>query len=135
MCGGRGAWFTALQMSSSWLLVHLRWASGHREAVSAVPRYPSGRGSSCDKTQMRCPPSDTWASLALRASSLSDFFLMDWRFCRYDVILHLPTELDAGPCAKLFDYIEQGAHVGDGIGNQCAIVHIPFAGEAETTRG
>jgi hypothetical protein len=42
---------------------------------------------------------------------------------------------DAGPIAELFDSIKQGDHVVDGIGNQCAIVRIPFVGEAEAARG
>jgi len=41
---------------------------------------------------------------------------------------------DAGPVTELFDYIKQDHHVVDGIGDQCAIVRIPFASEAKATR-
>ena len=43
-------------------------------------------------------------------------------------------ESDSGPCTELFDYINQGDHIVDGISDQCAIVHISFAGEAEAAR-
>ena len=82
MCGGSGVRCTALQMRSSWDLVHLRWASGQREAVRAVPRYPPGNGSSCVRTCMRWPPNWMWASRARRASSLSRFLRVDWSSCR-----------------------------------------------------
>ena len=42
MCEDRGAMFTALQISSNYCLVQRRWASGQREDVRAVPRYPPG---------------------------------------------------------------------------------------------
>ena len=43
-------------------------------------------------------------------------------------------ESDAEPVTELLDYIKQGDHVIDAIGDQCAIVRISFAGEAEATR-
>jgi hypothetical protein len=76
-----GARLTALPMVSSCSLVHCRWASGHRGAVSAVSRYPPGRGSSYVRTPMRCPPRVMWVRRALSASSLSAFLRKDCRFC------------------------------------------------------
>jgi hypothetical protein len=73
MHDGSGARLTALHMVSSSCFVHRRWASGHRDAVRAVPKYPPGRGSSYVRTPMRCPPRVMWASRALSASSLSVF--------------------------------------------------------------
>jgi hypothetical protein len=43
MCDGSGARLTALQMFSSWRFVHRMWASGHRDALRTVPRYPPSR--------------------------------------------------------------------------------------------
>ena len=43
-------------------------------------------------------------------------------------------ESDAGSATEMFDYTKQGDHIVGGIGDQCAIVRIPFAGEAEATR-
>ena len=77
MWDGSGALWTTLHMKSSWDLVRLRWASGQREAVRAVPRYPPGKGSSCVRTPTRWPPIWTWASRARRASSLSLFLQVD----------------------------------------------------------
>ncbi len=73
MYDGSGARLTALQMVSSCCFVYRRWASGHRDAVRAVPKYPPGRGSSWVRTPMRYLPRARWASRALGASSMSFF--------------------------------------------------------------
>ena len=82
---------TVLQMVSSWSFGHRRWASGHRDAVRVVPRYPPGRGSSYVRTSMGCPPRAMCARLARGASSLSDFLRKDCRPLIYAVILYLLT--------------------------------------------
>ena len=73
----------AFPIRSRWCLVQRRWASGHSEAVRAVPRYPPGRGSSWERAPIWWPPIETCASRVRSASSLHDFFWM--------VILHFPT--------------------------------------------
>jgi hypothetical protein len=44
------------------------------------------------------------------------------------------VEADTGPVAELFDYVEQDYHVINGIGDQGAIIGIPFARESEAAR-
>ena len=61
MLGGRGVFSTALLMVAMIPSVHWRWALGQRDGVRAVPRYPPGRGSSCDSTGMGVLFMRTWA--------------------------------------------------------------------------
>ncbi len=44
------------------------------------------------------------------------------------------VEADTGPVTKLFDYVEQGYHVINGIGDQGAIIGIPLARDSEAAR-
>ena len=44
------------------------------------------------------------------------------------------VEADTGPVTELFDYVEQGYHVINGIGDQGAIIGIPLARESEAAR-
>ena len=69
MFGGRGVVSTALLLLAKVSSVHLRWALGHRDAVSVVPRYPPGSGSSCERTCMGVPYMRTWARRVCSAVS------------------------------------------------------------------
>jgi hypothetical protein len=40
-------------------------------------------------------------------------------------------EADAGLVVELFHYIKECDHFLNGIGDQCAIVRVPFAGQSE----
>jgi hypothetical protein len=89
MFGGRGVFSTALLMVDMTSSIHLRWALGERDAVSAVPRWPPGSGSSCESTRMGMPLMQTWARRVCSAVLRSCFVFMSYSLCRYPVSLHL----------------------------------------------
>ncbi len=43
-------------------------------------------------------------------------------------------EANAGPRAKLLDYVQKGYHVLYGVCGECAIVSVPFASKFEPTK-
>ena len=47
--------------------------------------------------------------------------------------IFVDIEADAGPIAELFHYIKECDHFFDGIGDQRAIVGLPFTGQSEAT--
>jgi hypothetical protein len=57
MCGGSGAFLSALPIRVSCCFVQCRCAAGERDAVRDVPRYPPGRGSSWVSDPMGFPES------------------------------------------------------------------------------
>ena len=71
MRGGKGTRANAVPIFCTCSFAFRRWASGKRESVKDVPRYPPGRGSSWVKEPIGQPAKLTCASLALSASFLS----------------------------------------------------------------
>ena len=76
MLGGRGVERNALLVLERVSRVHVGYALGHSDAVRAVPRYPTGRVSSCDIIGSGVLPTRTLARQDCYTSSLCAFCLM-----------------------------------------------------------
>jgi hypothetical protein len=89
MPGGRVLERTALLMLVKVPIVHVRYAIGHRDAVRAVPRWPPGRGSSCEIMSTGMLLTLTWARRACKVVSWSAFHLTSRNAWMQLVNLHL----------------------------------------------
>jgi hypothetical protein len=87
MFGGRWLVSTDLLMICIIPSVHWRCALGHRESVSAVPRWPPKSGSSCEITKTEVVFIRMWARRICSAVSRSCLFLAACKCCRYPVSL------------------------------------------------
>jgi hypothetical protein len=107
MWGGKGVLLSTFPMRLCWAFVHCRCATGERDAVRDVPKYPPGRDSSWVRELMGRPARVMCARRARRASSRA--LLWGDGLKLVDVGCDLTfthVKVDARPLAELLYYGE-----------------------------